>query len=1669
MSRSRGSTSRSTNFVKSFNGIVRFWLYILLLFGGYRIGEASVPGPEEVQRDCWSIGVCNPSGLLGKSFVLSTISADVVALSETHLTKHSRSTFFHSLKSAGTGYTHYISGAPVPPRSQVSEAGAWAGVGFATRCPSRAMSIPWPVDLFETSRIQFCASYLRSFWLLGAVVYGYPAGVTHPHAFVQTQGLLDFACEHLLSQCVGPRYFAGDWNFEISQLSVCDKLQSAGWIEVQDLFAARTGQPIQATCKGKTRKDFLWLSPELARAFVTLETHDLFADHLVLQAVFQHHSAFADRWVWPKPAPVNWQNVPDLSQPVDFAVGDPSDQYHHLWATRENLAKATLPDWNPSMSGRGAIRKPIHKKGWIPPLKKGRSCDVAPNFHGVSTQHAKWFKQLRRLQSYCRWISSKDSAQGFCPAHGILLWHSILNSSGFTTTFEAWWPTRLYRCPHDVVEIPTVAPNFSEACSIYNAFLVEVRALESHLLAAKQAVARCRREHNPALIFKDIRKPFAQPVETLLETKKTQVSSIDLDEMALELDPPCTFDPEHPITAAGQILEVNHAEADKIWVNQMPVVEAGSCVTQSVHLGSLPEIFDAFHEQWRKRWCRHDNIPHSQWEDIVSFAARVIPPVTPPPLTLDVDLLRAECHKKKAKAATGLDGASRSDFVSAGPVFLQSILNMYARAEDDGSWPVQVMAGAVSSLAKIPDASTVNEFRPITIFGFAYRCWASLHARHLLDFASTWVDDGVFGNRKGFQAAHLWRTIVQAIETAYASNLPLSGLTADIEKAYNCLPRWPVFCAARFAGTPPRVLHGWAGAVAQMCRHFKVRDSYSAGFQTSTGLAEGCALSCYGMLLIDHCFHQWVIAQSPTPVVQGFSYVDNWDLLTCDPNWAVRQLDIVLSFAKMTDLTIDRKKTYGWSTDAGVRQQFRAAHIPVHHAARDLGAHISYTKQYTNATISTRLTSLEDFWTLLSKSPAPYRQKIQALRTVAWPRGLHAISSAPLGRSKWVSVRSKAVQAVIGRKAGLSPGLLLGLVEGSADPEECALLLTVRDLRAFSPATFMQDSVVPLAYNLVQTPANCPAQVLLTRLHQVGLSVTSAGLVTDRFGDFDCYNWNYTEVVLRLQWAWHSRAADFVSHRKDFSGLSWVDALTTRRKLASLDLPHQGLFRLGLAGGSFTADVSMHWSDSGSTLCKWCGCMDSLHHRYWTCAHTEKFRKALAPDVLPVLHRLPPALTLRGWALHCPSWACWISLLTSLPRDIPEPVTALSLVGWNHVFTDGSCLWQAQPHVRIAAWSSVLACPFDATWKFGVQGILGSSYLPGLCQTAFRAELYALAYSLHQAAQVGAQIHIWSDCLGVVNVFHLLTKGKRHLKPTTSNGDLWKWVLESVGRLGLDRIRICKVKAHQSIQSASSRYEVWQWWNNNAADRAARMSNSSRPPHFWQIWTAYATEFFHACRLHDQVVAVQMAVADYSINHGRTAEEDPPLPVVKVGRTFTKFYDDQNWRGDIPVELTRTYGISLSRKLVHWWTTRIRTPSQSELRWIPLTVLYVDFQLTYGCVGPVKLGKGWVEPQTRPYLDVGKYPHTTRLRWFRCFIASFLKHSQIRMAIETCKPQCESVQAFVPCASLGWDRACLSKAELWLHRHLKVLCNRDSKGLRNLPVVKADSSMAVQLPLNTSG
>ena len=125
-----------------------------------------------------------------------------------------------SFRSTNSKFKHVLTGAPLLPRSDASDAGSWSGVAFTSAYPCRSLAVAWPPDIYETSRIQLSSFYTPASWISGAVVSGYPEGRTHPNARPRTERLLDFALDRLLLQ-PGPRFMAGDWNFPVEALNVC--------------------------------------------------------------------------------------------------------------------------------------------------------------------------------------------------------------------------------------------------------------------------------------------------------------------------------------------------------------------------------------------------------------------------------------------------------------------------------------------------------------------------------------------------------------------------------------------------------------------------------------------------------------------------------------------------------------------------------------------------------------------------------------------------------------------------------------------------------------------------------------------------------------------------------------------------------------------------------------------------------------------------------------------------------------------------------------------------------------------------------------------------------------------------------------------------------------------------------------------------------------------------------------------------------------------------------------------------------------------------------------------------------------------------------------------------------------------------------------------------------
>ena len=96
---------------------IRALLSFVLILTMCRIGEGRVSGPD---CDTWKLGVCNPFGLQGKHHVLTSVSANVVAISETRMTKLAKRNLSVGFRSIQSKFKHVLSGAPMSPRSNAT-------------------------------------------------------------------------------------------------------------------------------------------------------------------------------------------------------------------------------------------------------------------------------------------------------------------------------------------------------------------------------------------------------------------------------------------------------------------------------------------------------------------------------------------------------------------------------------------------------------------------------------------------------------------------------------------------------------------------------------------------------------------------------------------------------------------------------------------------------------------------------------------------------------------------------------------------------------------------------------------------------------------------------------------------------------------------------------------------------------------------------------------------------------------------------------------------------------------------------------------------------------------------------------------------------------------------------------------------------------------------------------------------------------------------------------------------------------------------------------------------------------------------------------------------------------------------------------------------------------
>ena len=256
------------------------------------------------------------------------------------------------------------------------------------------------------------------------------------------------------------------------------------------------------------------------------------------------------------------------------------------------------------------------------------------------------------------------------------------------------------------------------------------------------------------------------------------------------------------------------------------------------------------------------------------------------------------------------------------------------------------------------------------------------------------------------------------------------------------------------------------------------------------------------------------------------SYADNWELVFTDPVEAPRSWAVMQEFAADVSLQLDVSKTYAWALHSSDRTYLRRNQLQVRYDAKDLGGHVLYSKKRTMHTLKTRLVSNSDVWTWLTRSQSSVPFKLQLLSAVVWPRMLHGISSVWISGEHFKKLRAAAMQSLSWQKKGASSFVQFALgPKLVADPAYNAMQQTFLDFRRYC----QPDVAFPALDALVNQKTNRftqgPCGAFLLRLHELGWSWQSNGVVADHHGrTFHLLDSPIQLLHARLQEGWAAMA-----------------------------------------------------------------------------------------------------------------------------------------------------------------------------------------------------------------------------------------------------------------------------------------------------------------------------------------------------------------------------------------------------------------------------------------------------------------------------------------------------------------------------------------------------------------
>lgn len=1563
-----------------------------------RMGEAQCPGPI--------IGTTNPCGLLGKADQCRQLPRDdsgygTWAAAETHLTRPGLTRFRDELRHLSVPF-RVVAGPPAPPVNggRATIGGKATGVAVLSPHPSRALDQSWPSELWHTGRIQASTVLIGGRWIKIGTLYGYANAPTTRNTRNNTDKLLEQLVQRIGIESHGCRIICGDWNQEYGVLPQQNILESLGFVEIQKYASYKWNRPIAPTCKGKTVRDYMFVSSELLPWLESVETDDtIFADHAILYGKFRafHQQPMVPIWRTPKELP--WDDVLDPENPMLPGHGelkvsadtshDPNEVVRSIMQRMERRVDAALKAKGntgllPIHQGRCTTVAPRLGQAVIAPPKKARTHDYQVEYQGEHFQHGLWLRQLRRLQSLVRLLQSNKTGYEVNKARADL-WQSIRAAQGFPGGFPHAWRNRASVTHSDLPELPQLVPSASQVQQILTSFLCEFRSLERLLNSHRRTQARMRREGDPTIIFKDLAKPRAVPVHTLVTTVQYNVLEVAEDRTQVKVDQPLA--PDEPVYHAGCLLVHHGIASDILTIQGDHAIEEGENLSQQVFVGSHSEIFDAFKAVWNPLWNKHQHVAPDRWDEAITLVDELVTNQVGemPWAPLSVDQWLATLKSKKRHSATGPDGVSRLDLLSMPADLTAELVTLVNQCEAGNQpWPEVCNTGLIALLEKHQSAQTAKDYRPITVLSQIYRTWASCRTRQVLQWLMQFCPEGLCGNKPGSCTTDIWWMLSQELESCHYGDEDATGIITDLiyKKAFNTIPRAVVYAIALKLGLPCAFVRHWHQTIHLLQRRFLVQGSCSPPLLSSTGYPEGDPLSVVAMLLLNVFMHAYVTDRSG--VAKVISYVDNWEVGDSSAQTSHAAMQAMRNFCDLTDLVIDDTKTFGWGTSAESRKLLKQVGYAVKLDATELGGHVVFCKRPSLTTLKKRLQGVQSLWTWLERSMAPHHQKLQSLFTVAWPRCLHGVESLEVATYHFGKLRAATMAALKWDKQGASSTLQFGLsIDPRVDPEFYALEKTILAYRRLCNP----DLCFPVMHFLVANPPNRrvtgPCGAVLSRLRQIGWRWHPDGYVLDHdHFAIDLLGAPLQWVRLRLREAWHVMVGQQLHNRDTFQGLAWVDVQCTLATIDSYTHEQQGLLRAMHNGTFFTRDKQFHGGKLVSKQCPWCSEQDSIAHRHWECPHFQDIRDEMPTDQLKYFANTPDCTRLRGWMTKSQLDHAFRTAITAIPDTCEAFDPPMQIPSHLHCFTDGSCVQPTQPRLRIATWAVALADE-DLTGYHTIS----AGGVPGPLQTVLRAEVVAATSAVAFAVTHCRDITVWTDNLLVFRRMTGYLRGHHtFLTNMQKDHDVWNRLFQQLELLKVqgNHANVAKVTSHQDERLYTDVVDRWVCAGNDAADRAATYAFQFLPPQVLSTHAAYQQELANRAELRDALFKMTVAIGQRVISEKdelqvqAEAEWDlrPPVAPVTEAVSFVQMPE----RGRLGQFQPHRLG-DLSF-VIFDWLQLLSNSNAGVPVWMSSYQLYIHFQCSMKHMGFCYQNdiRKWVPLQ--PIAELQGFDFLRGSRWF---------------------------------------------------------------------------------------